>query len=47
MRNVSGKLRYILLLGDAREKLKTVESESVNMIVTSPPYAWEFKYGGG
>ena len=44
--NVSEKLQYILLVGDAREKLKQIPEESVNLVVTSPPYAWEFKYGG-
>ena len=37
--------RYILLIGDARERLKEVEPESVNLVVTSPPYAWEFRFG--
>lgn len=40
------KLRYLLMMGDARIRLKEVKDESVNMVLTSPPYAWEFKYGG-
>ena len=37
-----------LLLGDSREQLKMVESESVDLIVTSPPYANQraASYGG-
>ena len=37
-----------LLLGDSREQLKSVESESVDLIVTSPPYANQraATYGG-
>jgi len=37
-----------LLVGDAKEQLKLVEDESVDLIVTSPPYADQRKdtYGG-
>ncbi len=37
-----------LLFGDSREQLKAVESESVDLIVTSPPYANQraASYGG-
>ena len=37
-----------LLLGDSREQLKSVESDSVDLIVTSPPYANQraATYGG-
>jgi len=37
-----------LLLGDAREQLKLIDDESVDLIVTSPPYADQRKdsYGG-
>jgi len=32
------KVRYDVLLGDCRETLKTLPDESVNTVVTSPPY---------
>lgn len=28
-----------LILGDCREKLKEIESESIDLVITSPPYA--------
>ena len=38
----------VLLLGDCRERLQAVETESVDLIVTSPPYANQRSntYGG-
>lgn len=40
--------RVTLLLGDSREQLKSVDSESIDLIVTSPPYANQraATYGG-
>jgi DNA modification methylase len=35
------------LIGDCREMLKTLESESVHTVVTSPPYWGMRNYGGG
>jgi DNA modification methylase len=37
-------VKYILMIGDNRERLKEIEPETVNLVVTSPPYAWEFRY---
>lgn len=44
MRNVTTKI----LLGDSREVLKTIDDDSIDLIVTSPPYADRRKntYGG-
>lgn len=41
-------LRYALLLGDARDRLKELPSDSIDLIVTSPPYSDQRKntYGG-
>ena len=38
----------VLLLGDCREQLQVVESDSIDLIVTSPPYANQraATYGG-
>jgi DNA modification methylase len=36
--------KYILMIGDNRERLKEIEPETVNLVVTSPPYAWDFRY---
>jgi len=35
---VTVKLRYAIENGDALEVLSAIESESINLIVTSPPY---------
>lgn len=42
------KLKTKILLGDSRSVLKTIENNSVDLIVTSPPYADRRKntYGG-
>ena len=32
------------MVGDCRERLKEVESDSAELVITSPPYAWEFRY---
>jgi len=42
------KIETNILLGDCKEILKTIESNSVDLIVTSPPYADQRKnsYGG-
>ena len=41
----SSDLDAIILSGDSRETLKLIESESVNLIVTSAPYNMQKKYG--
>ena len=33
------------MIGDNRERLKEIPDETVNLVVTSPPYAWDFRYG--
>jgi DNA modification methylase len=38
-------LKYVLIIGDCREYLRILEPETINMVVTSPPYAWEYRYG--
>lgn len=38
------RLYYIVRIGDVRKIIKEVEDEKINMVITSPPYAWEFKY---
>lgn len=38
------KLKYVLYIGDARQILPELEPESIDLVVTSPPYAWELKY---
>lgn len=40
------KKKYNLYLGDAEEQLKNMEDESVDLVVTSPPYDSLRKYGG-
>jgi len=37
--------RYVVIIGDCRKALDMIEPESINMVLTSPPYAWEFRYG--
>lgn len=46
MPSTEKRLRYVLMLGDCRERLREVEAESVSLVLTSPPYAWEFRYPG-
>ncbi|RLG89974.1 MAG: site-specific DNA-methyltransferase, partial [Candidatus Hecatellales archaeon] len=36
---------YHLYIGDSREVLKKIP-QIVKLTVTSPPYAWEFRYEG-
>lgn len=38
------KLNFSLMVGDCRQRLKELPNESVDMVLTSPPYAWEVKY---
>jgi len=37
------KRRYIIILSDCRKALKEIP-QIINLVVTSPPYAWEFRY---
>lgn len=32
------------MLGDCRKRLNEIEPNSVELVMTSPPYAWEFRY---
>ena len=40
--------RHVLYKDDALETLRTLDDESVNLVITSPPYAYRRKnaYGG-
>lgn len=38
------EMRYIVMIGDCRIRLLEIKENTVDMVVTSPPYAWEFKY---
>jgi site-specific DNA-methyltransferase (adenine-specific) len=40
------ELMYNLYLGDAESQLKNVEDESIDLVVTSPPYDSLRKYNG-
>lgn len=45
---MNGKISTNIILGDCKEKLKELESNSVDLIITSPPYADQRSstYGG-
>jgi len=38
------RLRYVVLMGDCRERLLEIPDNTVDLVLTSPPYAWEFRY---
>jgi len=40
------RLRYCLIQGDCRRMLRYIKPESIDQIITSPPYYMQAKYGG-
>jgi len=44
MPGTARKLRYVVMIGDCRRRLEEVQPETVDLVLTSPPYAWEFRY---
>lgn len=38
------RLRYMVLIGDCRKRLSEIPDNTVDLVLTSPPYAWEFRY---
>ena len=40
-------MQYTVLVGDVREKIKSIQTESIDCIVTSPPYWSKRKYEAG